>query len=77
MYFTRSSKRLKEVEVRFSSSLTKSNPPIQVSYPTSACSFAEKPILGLGTAPVSGRPLTFIIFRIPSLPKCGPLKCFR
>ena len=47
------------VEVRFSSSLQKSNPPIQVSYPISACSWALNPILGLGTAPVSGRSNTF------------------
>jgi len=70
---TRSSNRLNVCDVRFSSSLTKSNPPIQVSYPTSACSRALKPTFGFGTAPVSGRPLTRIIFRIPSIPKCGPL----
>jgi len=31
-----------------------SNPPIQVSNPTSACSLALYPILGFGTAPVTG-----------------------
>ncbi len=74
---TRSSNRLNARDVRFSSSFTKSNPPIQVSYPTCACSVAVKPTFGFGTAPVSGRPRTFIISRIPSMPKCGPLKCRR